>query len=203
VDGGAGNDELDGKAGNDTLTGGVGDDRMTGGDGDDILDGGEGIDQLLGQAGNDTMTGGAGADSFTILRTEGDQDTITDFEVGADKILLRGAGNTVDNAIANATVADGSTVLNLGLNHTVTLTGVTGHGCHLVRLSAPDRCSGPGDHRIPGLPHVQRRTAAPPPDMPRRVAHRHMKTDRLRSWQAGPLQQRTGAYRPARTTAKE
>jgi hypothetical protein len=72
------------------------------------------------------MTGGAGADNYTILRAEGDQDTIADFEVGADKILLRGNGNTVENAIANATVVEGGTVLNLGLNHTVTLTGVTG-----------------------------------------------------------------------------
>jgi Ca2+-binding RTX toxin-like protein len=121
-----GDDILSGLAGNDVLRGGAGDDRMTGGAGDDILEGGDGADQLLGQAGNDTMTGGAGADSFILLRTEGDQDTITGFEIGTDKILLRGAGNTVDNAIANATVLDGSTVLNLGLDHTVTLTGVTG-----------------------------------------------------------------------------
>ncbi|WP_414653289.1 calcium-binding protein [Geminicoccus sp.] len=126
VDGGAGNDELDGKDGADQLLGGEGDDKLTGGAGDDILDGGAGADQINGQAGNDTLTGGAGEDLFIILRTEGDQDTITDFEVGIDTISLRGNGNTVENAIAGATVVEGNTVLNLGLNHTVTLTGVTG-----------------------------------------------------------------------------
>ena len=93
---------------------------------DDILDGGAGNDDILGQFGNDTMTGGAGADKFTVLLHQGDKDTITDFAVGADKIVLTGAGNTSENAIANAQVAEGNTILNLGMNHTLTVIGVTG-----------------------------------------------------------------------------
>ncbi|MDR9402488.1 MAG: calcium-binding protein, partial [Halothece sp. Uz-M2-17] len=62
--------ELAGEAGNDTLTGGSGDDILTGGYGDDIL------------------TGGAGADRFTFSSPSEGMDTITDFEVGLDKIQL-------------------------------------------------------------------------------------------------------------------
>ena len=65
-------------------------------------------------------------DHFVILRHQGDSDTITDFQAGQDKIDLRGSGNTVDNAIANATTVGVDTVLNLGLSHTVTLNGVLG-----------------------------------------------------------------------------
>lgn len=71
------------------------------------------------------MTGGAGADRFVVLRVQGERDVITDFEAGSDKILLRG-GATAADAIANAQVVGGDTVLHLGLDHTLTLTGVTG-----------------------------------------------------------------------------
>ena len=37
-------------------------------------------------------------------------------------IELRGYGNSVENALAGASVVDGSTILNLGFDHTVTLT---------------------------------------------------------------------------------
>nr|WP_244329378.1 Calx-beta domain-containing protein [Tolypothrix sp. PCC 7910] len=97
LNGGDGNDSLNGGAGNDSLNGGVGNDSLTGGDGNDSLTGGDGNDTLLGQAGNDVLTGGFGSDKltggtgndwfvFTALTDAGD--TITDFEVGQDKIIL-------------------------------------------------------------------------------------------------------------------
>ncbi|MGE4326645.1 MAG: calcium-binding protein [Pseudodonghicola sp.] len=66
---GEGDDKLFGKSGNDTLIGGVG---------GDILDGGKGKDRL---------TGGSDADAFIFSKGYG-KDTITDFELGVDTLIL-------------------------------------------------------------------------------------------------------------------
>ena len=79
--GGAGTDRLDGDAGGDWLEGGAGIDTIAGGVGDDRIDGG---------AGNDVLTGGDGMDEFAFrfrLRAN-NIDTITDFDVADDTILL-------------------------------------------------------------------------------------------------------------------
>ena len=90
-------DRLDGVGGNDTLNGKNGNDILLGGNGKDRLIGGGGSDRLIGEGGNDTLTGGGGADSFVF---DSDRryrpkdlgtDTITDFVVGEDKILLSDA----------------------------------------------------------------------------------------------------------------
>ena len=65
-------------AGSVTLTGGEGDDTLTGNSGDDLL---------VGNSGDDTLTGGAGADIFVLQNCEG-TDTITDFELGIDRLGL-------------------------------------------------------------------------------------------------------------------
>jgi len=57
--------------------------------GNDILDGGSGIDRIFGGEGDDTLTGGAGADRFVYSQfIDNGADTITDFVVGTDKIIL-------------------------------------------------------------------------------------------------------------------
>ncbi|MGV6850521.1 MAG: calcium-binding protein [Marinibacterium sp.] len=88
--GNGGNDWLGGGRGNDGLWGGSGNDTLLGKDGDDTLDGGSGNDILQGGEGQDILTGGAGADVFYFV--EGDSndvnDTITDFEVGVDTIII-------------------------------------------------------------------------------------------------------------------
>ncbi|OPH38528.1 Ig-like domain-containing protein [Moraxella equi] len=69
-----------GNSENNTLIGNGGNNTLIGGAGDDTLDGGRG---------NDTLTGGDGADYFrfsTLL--DGSVDTITDFDVANDKIVL-------------------------------------------------------------------------------------------------------------------
>ncbi|MEB3341347.1 calcium-binding protein [Okeania sp.] len=94
VNGGTGNDVINGGAGNDTLNGGSGNDNLIGGSGRDELIGRTGNDRLTGNSGNDTLTGGGGKDRFIYdserrFRT-GDfgVDTITDFIVGQDHIVL-------------------------------------------------------------------------------------------------------------------
>ncbi|UYZ71605.1 Ig-like domain-containing protein [Moraxella bovis] len=69
-----------GNSENNTLIGNSGNNTLIGGAGDDTLDGGRG---------SDTLTGGDGADYFrfsTLL--DGSVDTITDFDVANDKIVL-------------------------------------------------------------------------------------------------------------------
>ena len=85
--GGAGADFISGGAGNDQAYGDAGRDVLLGGTGNDVLDGGAGDDYLAGGAGNDTLTGGAGEDTFAFGPAEG-RDTVTDFDVTLDHILL-------------------------------------------------------------------------------------------------------------------
>lgn len=83
LDGGDNNDYLDGGRGNDFLTGGTGDDRLIGGEDADILNGG---------IGKDTLTGGAGRDLFFFNAPTEGVDTITDFVVSQDLIVLSATG---------------------------------------------------------------------------------------------------------------
>ena len=100
----SGNDRLFGNDGNDQLSGGTGNDRLFGNDGNDellgdnghdVIFGNEGDDILRGGTGNDRLSGGAGVDIFVLAAREG-RDTITDFELGIDRIGLT-TGLSVDN----------------------------------------------------------------------------------------------------------
>jgi Ca2+-binding RTX toxin-like protein len=90
LNGGTGNDELRGGSGNDILRGDTGNDKLNGGMGNDVLNGGSGNDELNGSVGNDVLIGGSGADRFFFnpnQKGEGD-DSISDFQLGTDKIVL-------------------------------------------------------------------------------------------------------------------
>lgn len=112
LSGGNGNDGMYGGKGKDVLFGDNGNDLLIGGCGPDVLNGGKGNDILDGGKVADRMTGGQGSDRF-ILRAshgsdseqgsgmghsggdpghedEGITDVITDFELGADRIILSG-----------------------------------------------------------------------------------------------------------------
>ena len=97
VYGGNGVDGLFGGLDNDAMYGGKGNDYMEGNEGRDNLFGGEGNDRLVGGIGKDQLTGGKGADVFVFSSiTESglgtNQDTITDFKSGQDKIDIDALG---------------------------------------------------------------------------------------------------------------
>ncbi len=142
LDGGGGNDSLDGGVGNDILDGAGGNDKLAGGEGNDLLDGGDGNDTLNGGAGNDTLyggddadklTGGAGSDLFCISAADAGKDTITDFKIGEDKLVIGdvmdGVGDNLQDLIdagiqalskgSTLTISDGDQVI-------ATLTGWSG-----------------------------------------------------------------------------
>ena len=85
-----------GGRGNDIIMGnGVGN-RLDGGAGNDRIDGGAGSDRIIGGLGADWLIGGTGKDVFEFywlaesLPNKTGQDVIADFEIGTDKIDLRG-----------------------------------------------------------------------------------------------------------------
>lgn len=77
--------------GADRITGGAGANRLSGGRGDDLLRGGGGSDRLADGAGSDVLAGGAGRDVFLFSRDRS-PDRVADFEDGADRIVIAGAG---------------------------------------------------------------------------------------------------------------
>ncbi len=97
-------DTLIGGAENNTLLGFGGNDLLIGLDGSDVLKGGDGDDELRGGLGKDNLSGGLGNDTFvfdSVLNAGTNKDTIVDFAVDQDKILL-------DRSIFNAFLAEGS-----------------------------------------------------------------------------------------------
>lgn len=130
ISAGRGHDFVSGGSGNDTLLGRRGDDTILGGDGNDIIDGGEG---------QDLMTGGAGVDVFYF--TEGESeintndpdntvDTITDFEVGVDTIVINataieGFGWTITDFTSDGYVLIANDALPGASNDYIVLEGIT------------------------------------------------------------------------------
>ncbi|MEJ5975353.1 SdiA-regulated domain-containing protein [Novosphingobium sp. PS1R-30] len=134
-----GNDKLWGGLGNDKLFGGNGNDMLSGDFGNDELDGGAGDDMLFGDTGDDKLTGGAGRDTFGFSLFGG-KDTITDFNVAEDRLML-GFGVSVSKTKVSDVNGDGKQDLTLtlgllGLNGTVTLLGVKDYS--LVQIDRGD-----------------------------------------------------------------
>ncbi|WP_413175631.1 beta strand repeat-containing protein [Anabaena azotica] len=115
--------------GADNFTGNVISNSLTGGLGNDTLRGGDGADSLTGGAGNDILSGDAGNDQFiyssgkAFVTTDLGTDTIFDFTVGSDKIVLSKAtftaitsvvGNGFSQSSNFAVVGDDSLVATQG-----------------------------------------------------------------------------------------
>jgi len=111
-------------------TGSLASASLYGAGGNDTLIGGLGADYLYGDAGDDSLTGGVGRDHFMHDGAFG-ADTITDFLIGMDIMLIRTAGVA---SMADLVVSqDGlDTLITVGSN-SIRLTGVLA-----VTLSASD-----------------------------------------------------------------
>ena len=105
-----------GTAGEDNLQGTAANEFIASGAGNDILVGGAGNDTLAGGAGIDVMTGGAGADTFYLDPTAS-EDTVTDFELGSDRLGLAAGLTFEELSFAGNDIQRGDAVL-------MTLTGV-------------------------------------------------------------------------------
>ncbi|MBD2449339.1 calcium-binding protein [Nostoc sp. FACHB-152] len=97
IQAGAGNDVITGTNNSnsffaDNLYGGSGNDTINGGDGNDSFYGGDGNDILNGGAGDDTLYGEAGNDRFIFNSPTQGIDTIADFSVVDDTIVVSAAG---------------------------------------------------------------------------------------------------------------
>ena len=95
ISAGSGNDTISGNSGNDKILGGKGNDILAGDAGNDSINGGAGNDTLAGGNGNDTLTGGVGKDIF--IHNANDE-LITDYKAGEDKIKLAAEGATVTSS---------------------------------------------------------------------------------------------------------
>ncbi|MGD1913481.1 MAG: calcium-binding protein [Rivularia sp. (in: cyanobacteria)] len=78
---------INGREGDDGLIGRNGNDFLNGGAGKDTLIGGNGDDTLFGGLNDDILRGGAGNDIFFLAKNQG-LDTITDFQLDKDSIIL-------------------------------------------------------------------------------------------------------------------
>lgn len=74
------------------INGNTADNSLSGGGGNDILIGNAGNDSLLGGAGNDFLTGGAGNDSFIFNAPSDRIDSISDFNVVDDTLVVAASG---------------------------------------------------------------------------------------------------------------
>jgi hypothetical protein len=126
---GSGTATLIGGDGIDLLFGGSGPTTLIAGAGNDYLFAGKGATTFIDGAGDDYMKGGPGADKFIFEEVNPGHDTIANFKPGTDVLQIASnlGGNgitTAEELIASASVVEGSTVLYLTPDHTVTIRGI-------------------------------------------------------------------------------
>lgn len=107
---------------NDTFVGNGQNNLLVGGRGDDILLGMDGNDILYGGPGNNRVNGGKGADIFVVNKNAGSTETITDFTVGVDRLVLTEFN---DLKTLNIHQDNKDTVIDLGNKQLIRLPNVT------------------------------------------------------------------------------
>jgi Ca2+-binding RTX toxin-like protein len=128
--GGSNPDLLAAGSGNETLSGvgSSGNNVMWAGAGTDLMGGGSGNETFFAGQGSATIIGGSGVDLFAFVNGQaGGSDVISGFNPDqGDRVDLQGYGpDEVQNALAGATVANGSTTITLSDHTTVLFVGVT------------------------------------------------------------------------------
>jgi glycerophosphoryl diester phosphodiesterase len=130
------NDRLFGEAGDDILDAsqGKGGNRLYGGDGkdtlfagtNDFLFGGDGNDTIFAGKGGNTLYGGAGADKFYLANASlpSSTNTVSDFELGIDKMFILGIAGTTDFSKVTLTQQGGDTLVKAGGKDLAVLTGI-------------------------------------------------------------------------------
>ena len=126
IPGTAKDDLLDAKGkGCKRLYGGRDKDRLFAGT-KDYLFGGDGNDSLFAGKGGNTLFGGAGADKFYLatgsLPTS--VNTVSDFEIGIDKLLILGIADTTDFSKITLTQQGNNTLVKAGGKDISVLTGI-------------------------------------------------------------------------------
>ncbi len=121
--GGKGNDIISGDGGDDFILGGAGDDIIEGGAGKDFIIGGAGDDVITGGAGKDNLFGGEGKDTFVLEFFDNSADTINDFNVDEDNLVIKGVDANADvtyDKLTGQLSVDGQEIANLqpGLDFT-------------------------------------------------------------------------------------
>jgi Ca2+-binding RTX toxin-like protein len=130
------NDRLFGEAGDDILDAsqGKGGNRLYGGDGqdtlfagaNDLISGGDGNDSLFAGKGGNTLLGGAGADKFYLtaggLPTSAN--TVGDFEIGIDKMLILGVAGVTSYSNVSLTQQGTDTLVKVSNKDIALLTGI-------------------------------------------------------------------------------
>ncbi|SCM79020.1 putative Hemolysin-type calcium-binding region [uncultured Pleomorphomonas sp.] len=116
-------DTLTGDAADNQLYGDTGDDVLNGLAGNDYLNASDGDDVLNGGAGDDYLVGGEGADAFRFDPGFG-HDAIEDFSLGDVIEFASSLFADFDAVLGAATEADGSTLIALDEDNSVTLQNV-------------------------------------------------------------------------------
>jgi glycerophosphoryl diester phosphodiesterase len=134
----AGDDILDasqGKGGN-RLYGGAGSDKLFAGI-NDFLYGGDGNDTLFAGKGGNTFYGGGGADRFylTYNGIPTTINTVADFEIGVDKLLILGISGTTDFSKVTLTQQGTDTLVKASGKDLAMLTGVQSSGLNSSSFS--------------------------------------------------------------------
>ena len=108
-----------------TFNGGGDDDYLDGRAGRDIINGEDGNDTLLGGTEDDLIRGGDGADRFVLaLDIAAGTDTVTDFSVASDDILVVNTADGDETTLADlgVSVADSGNHANLIFGGAVVMT---------------------------------------------------------------------------------